>query len=124
MKRKQKQNRKEVKMKTTQSKWETKVHKDNVSIVIKDGVSHGAGDGIWYQDKPIAEISDSTYDPEQALTNANLIASAPEMLETLKWIGESEVSILPNQDYKQAVNEWIAKAGKMAREAIARAEGK
>lgn len=71
-------------MKTTQSKWETKVHKDNVSIVIKDGVSHGAGDGIWHQDKPIANISDSTYDPEQALTNANLIASAPEMLEMLK----------------------------------------
>ena len=55
---------------------------------------------------------------------ATLIASAPEMLETLKWIGESEVSILPNQDYKQAVNGWVAKAGKMAREAIAKAEGK
>ena len=55
---------------------------------------------------------------------ATLIASAPEMLETLKWIGESEVSILPNQDYKQAVNGWVAKAGKMARKAIARAEGK
>jgi hypothetical protein len=56
--------------------------------------------------------------------NARLIANAPEMLSALKWIAESEVSILPNQNYKQAVNEWVAKAGKMARKAIDKAEGK
>ena len=102
-------------MKTTQSKWETKVHKDNVSIVIKDGVSHGAGDGIWYQDKPIAEISDSTYDPEQALTNANLIASAPEMLEMLKRTSDylktlSQVKLPSKHIYIKRIDNAIVKA--------------
>jgi hypothetical protein len=55
--------------------------------------------------------------------NANLIASAPEMLEALLQINNLELDGSFG-DHKIALLDWAKKVGKIARRAIAKAEGK
>ena len=54
--------------------------------------------------------------------NANLIASAPELIEALQSINELKVNLgFPNR--QDQLVDWARKVGRIAREAIAKAEG-
>jgi len=68
--------------------------------------------------KTLATVTD--WNEQEA--NANLIASAPELIEALQSINELKVNLgFPNR--QDQLVDWARKVGRIAREAIAKAEG-
>jgi hypothetical protein len=87
-------------MKHTQGKWNVKEVRENLN---------GLSSFVSYQ---VVSDDEVVIAKETTEANANLIASAPEMLEALLQINNLEL------------DDWAKKVGKIARTAIAKAEGK
>ena len=94
-------------MKHTKGKW-------------KSFTANANGFGVTNGDTVIAIAGETDLKENEA--NANLIASAPEMLEALLQINNLELDDSFG-DHKIALLDWAKKVGKIARTAIAKAEG-
>ena len=87
-------------MKHTKGKWNLFLQDDN-------------GFGITNGDSVIAIAGENDLPENEA--NAILIASAPELIEALQSINDLKVNL--------GWQDWAKKVGRIAREAIAKAEG-
>jgi hypothetical protein len=94
-------------MKHTQGKWNLFIQDDN-------------GFGITNGDSVIAIAGEGDLPENEA--NANLIAAAPELIEALQSINDLEVDF-GFSDRQAQLQDWARKVGRIAREAIAKAEG-
>ena len=98
-------------MKHTQGKWNVKEVRENLN---------GLSSFVSYQ---VVSDDEVVIAKETTEANANLIASAPEMLEALLQINNLELDDSFG-DHKIALLDWAKKVGKIARTAIAKAEAK
>jgi hypothetical protein len=94
-------------MKHTKGKWNLFLQDDN-------------GFGITNGDSVIAIAGENDLPENEA--NAILIASAPELIEALQSINDLKVN-LGFPDRQTQWQDWAKKVGRIAREAIAKAEG-
>ena len=104
-------------MKHTKGKWTASIGDRGATIQINNDFNHPLSFDLKFPDK-FAQ----TELHEEAVANANLIASAPEMLEALLQINNLELDDSFG-DHKIALLDWAKKVGKIARTAIAKAEG-
>ena len=96
-------------MKHTKGKWTVCLDQNSIPSVMKSN-------DLSFR------IATMLGDGEEDKANANLIASAPEMLEALLQINNLELDDSFG-DHKIALLDWAKKVGKIARTAIAKAEG-
>ena len=91
-------------MKQTKGKWTTTIGECGATIHINNDYNHPLTFSFSYPETHIDKKLN-----EEGKANANLIASAPEMLEMLKKLHES----CPNHrgDKRRKLGELIAKAG-------------
>ncbi len=115
-------------MKHTQGKWE--VDRSGIAAINIKSTNKKFVAGIHNQDKRIEgkKPSDNdAYDTSETDANANLIASAPEMLELLKDIlveVRPEISRVNEAAGRTIFNPVATETIDMAKELIAKAEGK
>ena len=107
---------KEKMMKHTQGKWSVKAQSGMLGIGVVSVHTKVDDKKIFICDLPARDI-------KEAKANANLIANAPEMLSALKEISNLELDNGFN-DWSVALKDWAQRVGKIAEEAIAKAEGK
>ena len=95
-------------MKNTKGKWEIENRSDKITQVISYDINTAEA-------KDICVVSD---DWNEQVANANLIASAPEMLKSLKLILDECRAVTVTGYHNKLMNIW-----EMAEETIAKAEG-
>ena len=103
-------------MKNTKGKWEIENRSDKITQVISYDINTAEA-------KDICVVSD---DWNEQVANANLIASAPELLKALKYINKECVK-MNRGDYDETpekIDYVFSGIWKKAEEAIARAGGK
>ena len=80
-------NKRSSEMKHTEGQWVVQNPHYKTGVRVSKKITKGSAGKIHYQYASIADITKGEFDGEQE-ANANLIASAPEMLEMLKYISK------------------------------------
>ena len=114
-----------IKAKHTEGQWVVQNPHYKTGVRVSKKIAKGYVGNIHYQYVSIADITDGEYDGEQE-ANANLIASAPEMLEMVKeivrYVEENGLDKMPieegSAEYFTCTLYWH-----FAKDLLARAEG-
>jgi len=97
----------EPKAKHTEGQWVVQNPHHKTGVRVSKKITKGSVGNIHYQYVSIADITDGEYEGEQE-ANANLIASAPEMLKALKNIANFYFE--SRTDFQDKVYALIARA--------------
>jgi hypothetical protein len=107
-------NKRSSEMKHTEGQWVVQNPHYKTGVRVSKKITKGSAGKIHYQYASIADITEGEFDGEQE-ANANLIASAPEMLEELKKASGylktlSQVKLPSKHWYIKRIEKLIARA--------------